>query len=321
MSSSLRTLMSLAGIPIKDRGTNVGREYLNICCPFCHETKFHCTIHEEEAFFKCWVCSEKGQWPKLAYALKDDYPSVDWFGLARSRYVPVYIDQAKQESLAPDLQSLTRPFDSYTIGEISDRDRAAWGYLTNVRQMAAGRIQEIAVGVGVGKLKGYVTFVSGTNLVARKFRGFGPRWWKSTTSPFVFGLEDAKRRAQDWTVVTEGVFDVLALPPGCAVAVLGTGISDRYVSIIVENLPETNTVIMGLDKGVAEKTRMKLALPLMDLGYNVVDWNWNDKAFDATEEYRGVDDLDEVRLAYGDEWILEHTLKLAGILDADLELL
>ncbi|MEE8114926.1 MAG: hypothetical protein V3T23_11310, partial [Nitrososphaerales archaeon] len=159
------------------------------------------------------------------------------------------------------------------------------------------------------------------NLVARKFRGFGPRWWKSTTSPFVFGLEDGVRRASEWVVITEGVFDVLALPPGCAVAVLGTGVSDSYIAIIVENLVETNMVIMGLDKGVPEKTRLKLALPLLDLGYEVVDWNWDDKVFDATDEYKEVTDLDEVRLAYGDEWILEHTLKLAGILDADLELL
>lgn len=313
--------MSFAGVPIKDRGTNVGRDYLNICCPFCQEGKFHCTIHEEEAFFKCWVCDEKGQWTKLAYKLKDDYPSVDWFSLARLKYVPVYLDTDRQQTLAPDLQSLTRPFDSYTIGEITDRDAAAWRYLTNTRQMVPSRIKEAEIGVGIDKLKGYVTFVSGENLVARKFRGFGPRWWKSTTSPFVFGLEDATHRGQDWVVVTEGSFDVLALPPGCAVAVLGTGVSDRYISIIVENLPETNTVILGLDKGVTEKIRMKLALPLIDLGYEVVDWDWGNEAFDETEEYRGVSDLDEIRLAYGDEWILEHTLKLAGILDADLELL
>ena len=98
-------------------------------------------------------------------------------------------------------------------------------------------------------------------------------------------------------------------------------VSDSYIAIIVENLVETNMVIMGLDKGVPEKTRLKLALPLLDLGYEVVDWDWDDKVFDATDDYREVTDLDEVRLAYGDEWILEHTLKLAGILDADLELL
>jgi DNA primase len=48
--------LEAAGIDYKKSGKNVGPNDVNICCPWCGESKFHLSIHKEKGLLNCWVC-------------------------------------------------------------------------------------------------------------------------------------------------------------------------------------------------------------------------------------------------------------------------
>ena len=52
-------------IGYRKEGSNVGRKEINICCPFCAESKYHCGINSGKNVYHCWVCGVKGDLPKL----------------------------------------------------------------------------------------------------------------------------------------------------------------------------------------------------------------------------------------------------------------
>jgi hypothetical protein len=318
--SELRELLNQAGIPIKDTGNNVGRLFINICCPHCNETLFHCGIHESELFYKCLVCAEGGSWYKLRRVLEKQYPRVDWSSINTGKYKPRYVETASTY-LPKELQELTRP--------LTKKDERQFDYLTEIpfedelgdkfrpRGLEPSLITRINPGIGINKLKGYVTFTQGQNLIARSYVRSKARWWKSVhDGVYIYGADFVEEVQPQWVAITEGVFDCLSVPFGHGLAILGSMTSTGWISKLVESVPKkTKTVLLALDKGVPANTRNKFALILNDCGLDVYSWNWNNPDFDD------IKDIDEVRLIYGRKFVTTHCEQIVGIKAKDEDFL
>lgn len=298
--SEVISLLNEARVPTKEHGDNVGAGFINICCPFCGEPRFHLGINLEEHWFKCLMCGQGGSWYTLAAALRDAYPHVNWFSLRSSSEQPKYLDK---DTISPatkrTIQQLTRPFNN-------ECDHAAWQYLTETRYLSPELIQDTKITVGKGRLRGYVTFVDGDFIAARKFRGYGPDWWKQGSANNPYGATWAQRVRPLWAAITEGVFDVLAVPLGHALGMFGITTSSKWLDIAMDFLPDTKIIILGLDRGVSSKTIGELTFIFLDCGYEVATWDWCDPLFD------GIKDLDEVRLRFGRDWLHDRLLELVG---------
>jgi len=303
--SEVLQLLAEARIPIRDHGDNVGQGFVNICCPFCGEPRFHLGINLEEHWFKCLMCGQGGPWYSLARLLQQRYPQVNWFSLRGPYDRPRYLDeQSVSPVMKQRIKRLTRPFDSYE--EISKRDQAAWNYLVKVRELAPDVIKETGVSVGRGEMRGCVAFVDGEFLAARRYRGFGPTWLKRGSAEAPYGATWVARVHPLWVVICEGVFDVLSVPLGHALGMLGITSGVKWIDTAVSLLPETEAIVMGLDRGVSTRTISTISLLFLDEGYGVYVWDWSDPLFD------GIKDLDEVRLRYGEEWLHDRLLSLIG---------
>lgn len=297
--SEVVSLLNEARVLTKDHGDNVGAGFINICCPFCGESRFHLGINLEEYWFKCLMCGRGGSWYTLAAALRDAYPYVNWFSLRPFAEQPKYLDtHSISTATKRNIRQLTRPF--------NENDQAAWDYLTKTRYLSPELIQEAKITVGKGKLRGYVAFVDGDFIAARKFRGYGPTWWKQGSAANPYGATWAARVRPLWAVITEGIFDVLAVPLGHALGMFGITTSLKWLDIAMDFLPDTEILILGLDRGVSTKTIDMLAFTSLDCGYKVVVWDWHNPLFD------GIKDLDEVRVRFGREWLHNRLLELIG---------
>lgn len=310
--SQLQSLLSQARIPIRDKGTNVGNMFINICCPYCDDELFHFGIHESELFFKCLVCGTGGGWHKLvSEKLSRQYPHVDWYSLNQSKYKTRYTDT--KEYLPKEISDLTRP--------MLDTDHTEYQYLTEIpyddelgdkhrpRGFEPSLIATVNPGVGLGKLAGYVTFTSGQNLIARNYcNNSKPRWFKSINDGvYIYGAEFVREVQPDWIAITEGVFDCLSVPYGHGLAILGSMSSIGWISKLVESIPvHTKSVLLLLDRGVPRSTLYKFELILQDCGLSVFHWNW------GLEEFEGLKDIDECRLIYGREWVTTRCEQLVG---------
>lgn len=309
--ATLRMLLAQAKVPFRDKGTNVGQGFVNIPCPFCGEQKFHCGIHETELWFKCLVCGEGGQWHTLANKLRSQYSRIDWFTLGKQQFIPRYLDDTTK--LPKELAELTRP--------LEETDIVPFEYLTEVpfqeelhdkyrpRGFEAELIKKIKPGVGIGKLKGYVTFVQGDNLIARNYSGYGARWWKGINNGvYIYGKTFVEYVQPEYVVLTEGVFDTLSVPFGHGLAILGSIMSDYWIAEAVSCLPHTTkSVILALDRGVPRKTVNRFKLLLQDCGLFVVEWDWGNSVL------KDIKDLDEARLVFSRRWVEAELQKLVGL--------
>ncbi len=316
--AGLQELLGRAGIATKLRGTNVGAEHVNIHCPFCHEVKFHCGIHEADGWWKCWVCDEKGQWGKMARRLRQDYPSVPWQEFKPGKSTR-YVDDIAGD-LPRELIDLTRQFFSYDLNRIDDRDLWHWDYLLNERELEPQLITQLRPGVGLRpsggqNLNGYVTFRDGQHLIARAMGTQTPRWWKSGRGFSVWGLDQMQAARPSWAIVCEGVFDALAVPLGHGLAILGSVASGiNWAEAIAERAPaELQQVCIVMDPGVRKKTIYTMKLTLADLGFEVSVFDWDRVPDDEEEGF----DLDRLRVNKGRDHVLEQVLHSMGVIDAD----
>lgn len=53
--------LSSRAIAYKTDGKNVGSNDINICCPFCHEHRYHLGVHKTNGKLNCWVCGFQGE--------------------------------------------------------------------------------------------------------------------------------------------------------------------------------------------------------------------------------------------------------------------
>jgi len=305
---TLRELLLRGRIQFKDSGTNVGHDMIGIHCPFCGESSFHCGIHEYNLWYKCFVCDRSGFWPTIARKLLSVYPHVEWFSIGKALVKERYLDA--EVKLPKDLEKYTRAFKKTDItpyeylteipylSELHDKNRP--------RGLTDKCIKNYNIGVGINYLDGYVTFQQGENLIARRFSSneSRPRYWKSINKDvFIFGETQVRLMEPNWIVITEGVFDTLALPMGFGLSILGSISSYNWISSLIANLPNSvETAILALDKGVPKKTTNRIHLLLNDCNLQVKQWDWN--------LFEEVKDMDEARIVYGEELLLDYVRSL-----------
>jgi hypothetical protein len=298
--AQLIQLLNEAHISTKEHGDNVGAGFINITCPFCSDSRFHLGINLEEHWFKCLMCGEGGSWYRLAKTLQRLYPHVNWFSLGSIIEQPKYLDTySVSPKVKKEISRLTRP--------LTANDIAVWEYLIQVRQLTPELIQEARITVGKGDLRGYITFVDHDFLVARKFTNrYGPDWKKHGIASVPYGATWVSRIKPLWVVIAEGVFDVLAVPLGHALGMFGITTSVKWLDIAMDFLPDTEIIIIGLDRGVSTRTIDKLVFMFSDCGYKVRVWDWSNPIFN------GMKDLDDVRCHFGYAWLRQELLNLTG---------
>lgn len=277
--SEILHLLQQARVEVREKGTNVGSEHINICCPYCGEEKFHCGIHEFDLWFKCFVCGEGGSWKKFKTKLKKLYPKIKWDSI--SHYNEIYLESEK---------IIIERENPVFWREICEKDRDILDWLKTPpersilkdtdrqRGLPLSIAMDAGLMIGTKKLGGYIVFNLNGNVNARKFtdKAVGPRWWKQLVdSPYLFGKEFCEKTQPPVGVITEGIFDCLRIPLGNSVAILGSAVSDALIVDIARVFKNTKTLILAMDRDANSKAVVTMRLILLDLGYEVkvVDWN------------------------------------------------
>ena len=299
----LYNILREANIPFKDHGINVGREFINICCPFCHEGRFHCGINTIDFWFKCFVCNESGSWYKLSKCLKKDFSGVNWKKIKppkKTYHIPVYEKPVISEPKFSFLKSLEKTdlcFKWLTtepgIEFLNDKFRP--------RGLPGDILNYVEIYRGTKKFKGYVVFKEGDNISGRKYNPdiLGARWKKNiVNTPFIYGENVCKKFCMPVGIITEGIFDMLHFPQGTAIALSGVAFSDAVLAKVLKTFDKAYKIILALDRGVKEKMIQDFYLSLSDFyEVDVVDW--------STIKNPNIKDLDELAVVKGNEYLLD----------------
>ena len=311
--SELINLLESANVVIREQGANTGREHINICCPFCNETRFHCGIHQTEYWFKCFVCGEGGSWYKIRNKLRESNPKAPWSSL-KLETGTFYTDEVKKEQIPQedvfwreiefdkDIKKIQWLSDEPLYDDIKERYRC--------RGVNIEDAMDYGLLTGIKRLSGYWVFKMDGNAVARKISGdaTGPKWWKNTVDQtYLFGSYWTKRVQPKVGVITEGVFDCMRVPIGTGVAILGSAVSDVLVYEISNAFENAETLILALDRDANKQSVDTMDLMLSDLGFEVIQVNW-DKV-----PNKMIKDIDEVFLFEGEDML--SNLLGSGILD------
>ena len=299
----LYELFKRTNIPYKDSGTNVGREFINICCPFCNESRFHCGINTIDYWFKCFVCGESGSWYKLKKQVKRDFPEINWDGInppKRVFHTPLYEKQKPENVEFPFLTPLEKH--SLCFEWLTTKPHLDLLYNKfRPRGLPKNILDYVEIFRGSKKFNGYVVFKEGQNISGRKYnpKAMGARWKKNVVStPFIYGEIVSKRFSMPVGVITEGIFDMLRIPQGNAVALSGTSMSNSVLAKILSIFKNAGKIILALDRGVKEKSIQDFYLALSDM-YIVDVVNW-----DNIKDTK-IKDLDELALVYGNKYMLD----------------
>lgn len=300
--SALSERFDDCGIAYRSYGKNVGRENINICCPFCGEERFHCGIHRAHLYFHCWVCGVGGSWKKLKNLLRSIYPNVSWDINNNENYT--------DSEVVSDAKSEFKIRDYFTkraeIGELNWLTKIpAVSELKNkfrTRGLPEKILNFYDIRLGIGKYENYVGFAQGENLIARKYRPDKNKLMhlKSVdSSPFIFNFGICNRTKPKIGVITEGVMDCLRFPYGSSIALLTSNCSDSVIGLIANCFNSADRIILALDRGVKWEIICNLKLILIDLGYEVIALDWN------KIKNRKLKDVDELTLVYGDKFLLD----------------
>ena len=318
----IRHALEVERIEYRDRGTNVGADHINICCPFCSDEKFHCGIHETKYIFHCWVCGSRGKWWKLRQRLIELYGNGSG-ALHRVDVTvrqPIYVDGKRERyntKIDSEYDSYFRHFDSFDLAFVSYRDIESIQFLIDYpenfkdpyrsRGIDPSILPIISPFIGIGEFTNSIGFnVEGEWMVRRYVQTSKANWWKSKSGLY-YGREFVIDEKPKWVVLTEGVFDVFALPLGYAVALGGTHISSNRFTHFIDSLGSSiDHVILAFDRDVRQSVIDQMCFDVSDLGlgYAVFDWSKIPMC---------IKDIDEVRLRLGPNYMSEWVMDQIGV--------
>lgn len=303
--AELTAYLNKAGISYKERGTNVARDNINICCVFCGESRYHLGIQRDKLWGRCWVCGNGGPWGRIAHQLGKSFPNIAWRDLQ-----PIGQEFYIDSSSAPTDVRKNKPLTSLYKPLTDEED--VWEWLTTVPALAdlkwADRprgvpkdiLLDAGIQLGIGKLNGYVVFDQNSSINARRYTSDvdGPRWWKQIhEKPFVYGAQWCYKVQPDLGVITEGIFDTLRVPIGQGVGILGSVVSESLVEKLAQIFVSTKVLVLALDKDANSVQNNKLRMMLTDIGYEVRQVDW------SRVPDEDVKDLDELYIARGEEYL------------------
>lgn len=299
----LRSILSNAGVPWRDRGSNTSKSHINVCCPFCGEIRFHCGIHREQGWYHCFVCDGSGSWRDVRSKLSEEYPRMA--GASLPTVNTAFVDDYKKTYVSEEIISVPLH---------DEKDSAIWRWLTKTpsvdvfyhpyrpRGFSKRTLLDGGVGKGINKFRGYVTFDNEGEIIARKYstQVIGPKWKRSYSSlKPVYGETFCKTTEPAKGVVVEGVFDCLRFPLGHAVALCGSTKAAGKVLAVLNAFESTEEVVLALDRDKeGSHIQAELRMLLSEHGKRVTCFPWNDV---STE----VRDVDEFAIMYGEKELHE----------------
>ena len=296
MKQNLIDFLSANSIPYRERGKNVTPVCINICCPFCHEDRYHCGINfERDCVFYCWVCSENGHWNKLYYKIK---PIFNIKTPLQNQFVKFIIKKKvtkKKINVLYDNLELNKDQVKF-LTTIPKQDEI--GSLCRSRGISIDILNQLIIKPGRGSYRDYIFFLFGKNIIGRLFRqSTKPKWHREEHELLLCGEKEYSKMQPNYVVLTEGVFDMLRIPLGFGVAFLSVYNKSDFIRIISIN-KNLEKVIVALDRGVKRKILIdiKIICNQYNLKYSILNWNKQPK------EYK---DIDEIYVHKGENYLYD----------------
>ena len=284
LTEDLQTVLTRHNIEYKTRGKNVGRDYINVCCPFCDETRYHCGIHLINPYYKCFVCNRKGgKWEVLQELGIYQRVSSDKGDTNISDKKEV--KQSYRNFTAKDLDAYEWLLDIPDLDDLSN-DYRPRGFDKSIIDLSI-------VKISTGKYDGCIAFIDDDTCIHRRFKGKSKgKWYKeSIVYPPLFGSKAVKIVQPKILLITEGVFDHLSMPFGHSLAVLTNSISNGQIEKILSICKNIEKIVFCLDKGVS------IGNITDELDDSCVDFSFFDWS-----KFQLASDIDEARLIYQNEF-------------------
>ena len=306
--TSIQSILSAHSIDYRDSGKNVSYGFITITCPKCDDPSMHMNINIKDRFYRCFRCGEHGDWIKLNKMLKTKY-NVDTSSIMDTGNL---FEEKKKEKHIKTLH--LRPLNALDTN--SKQYKFVMNYLTayptdmknpyRTRGFAKEVIEYIKPYVpnDDGDMKEYVFFKDRENFQGRKMveNGGGSKWHDYVPNkPILLGLEQMERMKPKTLYICEGIFDMLSLPLGQAVASLTSIIKEEQISLMMKKNPNLENVMFCFDRGVNPVKSMEI-LESRGINCSTLDWE------NIKEDYK---DVDEYRLKNPTDFIVK--FKLGGI--------
>ena len=279
-------------VQFRTSGANWTHGMVNICCPSCGESRFHCGIHENDLWWHCFVCGASGKWPSMKSLLTRAYPGSTWTSVGQSiSFIDIEPPEKKAPSEALYVDGRTEVLNLWLSRWPAYREK---DFPDRPRGLCLEELDDIEIYDGIGKLRGYAVFKEGEEINARKYisGGSGPRWWRqSINKDYVFLGEACRKLSSNTGVIVEGIFDCLRFPHGSCVAILGSTILAKLVNTLPEIFKGREKILLALDRDAKPRVIETLYFNLTDLGYEVHTLDWSRLPPD-------VKDIDELYIFY-----------------------
>ena len=292
----LRQQLVDGAVSVRDRGPNTSRDFFNICCPFCQESKFHFGINRSLGWGHCFVCGKGGKFEKIYREMRKVV------NLPPPPQQILFIDEG--------LDNRVKLYkDKYTL-KTGVLDHTRWSreiveYVRDKRKLNIERCIEFGLCRGFqvfpgdldnkNHLREYACFeLPECGMVCRRISDEStlPRWksfldkdTQRTTlmaSSFVYKYRPKK------VFIVEGLFDLIRLPVGTAMALGGSNFNNEktesLISITEGFMPE---VVLMLDRDVNNNKIQNFKLVLESFGYkcSIFPWDIVDKEIGDVDEF------------------------------------
>ena len=268
-------------IEFRKEGKNVGRNEVNLCCPFCGEDRYHCGINQNKNLFHCWKCGEKGDIAKLISKLLGiSYieakqiinPISDLKKALEDRDKKIMKVEEINKPKSFKLPNYTKPFikDSTNIWQEIAHDFLVDKYNLTWEDILDAKLH-YCFG---GKYKNRIIIPCYFNnkmvsFIARTWDKNGTiRYMNCPNEESLINIKkilynyDNIKIGQKLVIVTEGVFDCIKVGLGRSVAVLGTEITKDQLTLLAK-LSAKNLIVM-FDSDPHLKTTNKKAQDIVD---------------------------------------------------------
>lgn len=270
MSIDIRRLLSDHKIDFRTSGTEVGKGWIGINCPYCSDSKYHLGYHQEKNILTCWRCGVKKLIPTLSTLLSLPYPEtkklLDSYGTVDTVFEREKREYAKKIVLPEEFGCLKKEHRRYlhSRGFSPFEIESRWGILGT--ESYPGYSNRIIIPIYFQNR--LVSFHSRDITGKAKI----PKKACSTEKEVVhfrdtlYGYDYVKGNT---VIVSEGPFDVWRWGQGNAVATFGIKFSERQVDL----LTAFKNIIIVFDSGNEEKKEEQAGLKAEELADKLSIWH------------------------------------------------
>ena len=253
-------------IEYRTDGKNVGRNEINVCCPYCGEARFHLGINSQKNKFNCWICSEKGDLVKFISKLKNISfleakqiinPVSDLKrALENRKKIEEVQESIKNKNLK--LPPYTKPF---IKGSPNIWQNAAYKFLKSKYNLSWEQILEADLHYCYFGKYGNNIIVPFYSRTGSLINFLGRTWDKKSKMRYknckneeaVVKMKDMVytynriKKGLPCLIIVEGVFDAIKVGLDRAVALCGSEVTQKQKNLIIELKPKKTLVMFDND--------------------------------------------------------------------------